>query len=556
MTPARPEPPPAAPPAWPHCGHRSGPDDPAGCRGARVAGHGACLAHLDETDRAAHLASLSPGDDVDHRGTPFTEDLLNRLLDALRDPGTGRPLMGTARFDEASFAGTAWFNRASFSGEAWFAGAVFAGDARFGGARFLGDAWFAGAVFSGDAWFDGAALAGADFADASLSGDVWLDRVTLTGDLRLDRARFEGASHLGPLVCGRTVSLDRAVFGVPVTVEVAARRMSCVRTRWQSTATLRLRHAELDLTDAIFEYPVAVAARSAPFSRSWGDPLPESPLAGRDPGVRLTSVSGIDAAHLVLQDVDLGGCRFAGAVHLDQLRVDGWCTFGSTPAGSRRWSPRRTLAEEHHWRARTGRTPARTRGWTPPPDGVSVLQPAALAALYRQIRKSLEDGKNEPDAADFYYGEMEMRRHDTTRPRGERALLAAYWALSGYGLRATRALGWLLGAMTATVLALMLWGLPAEVPRPTTTGRQVASGQTLTLVTDTPDPRNPAGPWSGRLTAERFEKALRVVINSVVFRSSGQDLTTAGTYTEMASRFAEPALLGLAVLAVRSRVKR
>lgn len=44
--------------------------------------------------------------------------------------------------------------------------------------------------------------------------------------------------------------------------------------------------------------------------------------------------------------------------------------------------------------------------------------------------------------------------------------------------------------------------------------------------------------------------------HSVVFRSSGQDLTTTGTYTEITSRLAEPVLLGLAVLAVRSRVKR
>lgn len=42
----------------------------------------------------------------------------------------------------------------------------------------------------------------------------------------------------------------------------------------------------------------------------------------------------------------------------------------------------------------------------------------------------------------------------------------------------------------------------------------------------------------------------------MVFRSSGQDLTTAGTYIEMTSRFTEPVLLGLAVLAVRNRGKR
>ncbi|MET9664984.1 hypothetical protein ABZY19_06385 [Streptomyces sp. NPDC006475] len=51
---------------------------------------------------------------------------------------------------------------------------------------------------------------------------------------------------------------------------------------------------------------------------------------------------------------------------------------------------------------------------------------------------------------------MEMRRHDRDRTRGEHALLAAYWALSGYGLRASRALGWLVAAMAATVLVMML----------------------------------------------------------------------------------------------------
>ncbi|MFI0908393.1 hypothetical protein ACH4TE_33490 [Streptomyces sioyaensis] len=59
-----------------------------------------------------------------------------------------------------------------------------------------------------------------------------------------------------------------------------------------------------------------------------------------------------------------------------------------------------------------------------------------------------------------------------------------------------------------------------------------------------------------RFTGERFEKSVRVVLNSVLFRASGQDLTVWGTYTEMVSRLAEPVLLGLAALAVRGRVKR
>ncbi|MFP8885468.1 hypothetical protein [Streptomyces mangrovi] len=146
-----------------------------------------------------------------------------------------------------------------------------------------------------------------------------------------------------------------------------------------------------------------------------------------------------------------------------------------------------------------------------------------------------------------------MRRHDASRPRSERALLAAYWAVSGYGLRAARALAWLGATMLVTVVLLMGLGIPEDSPRQEATGTVPPGGGTVTLTIGKADPRNPTG---DRFTGERFEKALNVTLNSVVFRSSGQDLTTTGTYTEMASRLVEPVLLGLAVLAVRNRVKR
>ncbi|MZG13913.1 pentapeptide repeat-containing protein, partial [Streptomyces sp. SID5914] len=437
---------------------------------------------------------------------------------------------------------------------AQFSRTTFSGEARFGRAIFFRDADFSEAALEGDA----------DFSGTTFKGLVGLDEATFSSDAKFSEARFEMTPNLGPLVCGRRVVLDGAVFQQPVTVEIAARQMSCARTRWTSTATLHLRYTELDLLDAVFEYPVMVTARSGPFLRSGSSiPLSEAKLSGEKPGVRLASVGGVDAAHLALHDIDLKRCRFAGAVHLDQMKVDGWCTFAATPTGwSRRfpwrWSRRNTLTEEHHWRVRTARRsgPATALGWTAPPQGAPELKPAAVAALYRQLRKSLEDGKNEPDAADFYYGECEMRRHDSTRPFGERAVLTVYWALSGYGLRAMRALAWLVVAVAATITVMVLWGLPANDPNPQTTGQQVRAGQNLKLITDAPDPRNPTGPLIERVTTKRFEKSVRVVINSVVFRSSGQDLTTAGTYTEMTSRLVEPVLLGLAVLAVRSRVKR
>ncbi|GGQ91162.1 hypothetical protein [Kitasatospora griseola] len=55
---------------------------------------------------------------------------------------------------------------------------------------------------------------------------------------------------------------------------------------------------------------------------------------------------------------------------------------------------------------------------------------------------------------------------------------------------------------------------------------------------------------------DRAEKGTLAVVNSVVLRSSGQNLTLPGTAIEMTSRIGKPLLLGLAALAVRSRVKR
>jgi len=274
----------------------------------------------------------------------------------------------------------------------------------------------------------------------------------------------------------------------------------------------------------------------------------------------------VDAAHLVLTDTDLSDCLFSGAFHLDQLRLEGRCTFASTPIGLHwrhfvwpyRWTRRRSLAEEHHWRALRGDGSAPPRGWhlgPHHPDPDLTPGPEDVAATYRQLRKAYEDSKNEPGAADFYYGEMEMRRHDRDgTPAGERGLLWGYWLLSGYGLRASRALAWLITAMTATVLVLMLCGLPNHDPEPETTGT-LTTGRHIALTTTTPDPAL-TGPWHRRLTSQRAEKATRVVVNSVVFRSSGQNLTTAGTYIEMASRLLEPTLLALAALAVRGRIKR
>ncbi|WLW55218.1 pentapeptide repeat-containing protein [Streptomyces sp. YU58] len=736
-------------PEWPHCGHGADPaTDPIGCRGIHVPGRTACLAHLTDSDRATYFSGLAPGANVDHSGTLFTETLLNTLLQALRDPSTGQPHIGGARFGGATFSGDAdfggatftgaavfegatfsggteygrarftgaaghsgfggtdvggyanyagraafgggavfdgatfvsgalfagasfaghagfhgatfcgsagfaeatfahhvdfatatfsgpvgfvgatfsggaGFRGATFSGGAGFSGATFSGDAEFGGATFSGaaafslatftsTAEFSGAAFSGGASFDEATFSGeADFARATFSvdemtrvatfsgtvepggarftratfsggarfnevtfigptmfgwatftGAVWFGGATFSGDAWFNQVRFALLSSFGPLKCAGTIDLSGAVFEAPVTMEIDAGAVLCIRTRWESTASLRLRHATVDLSDAVLTAPVAVTAHPAPFTGGTDENQP----AGAETEVWVASVRGVDAAHLVLSDTNLSGCLFSGAFHLDQLRLEGRCVFAPTPTGLHRWhhvwpyrwTRRRTLAEEHHWRALTADSPAPPRGWQPGPhhpDPGLTPGPEDIAATYRQLRKGFEDSKNEPGAADLYYGEMEMRRHDRVgTPAGERGLLWGYWLLSGYGLRASRALAWLIAAMASTVLILMLWGLPTHDPEPETTG-VLSAGHRITLTTVTPDPAV-TGHWHRRLTIQRAEKATRVVVNSVVFRSSGQNLTTTGIYTEMVSRIFEPVLLALAALAVRGRIKR
>ncbi|MFH8534708.1 hypothetical protein ACH4GE_40735 [Streptomyces tendae] len=85
------------PPSWLHCGHGADQTtDRIGRHGVQVPDNTECLAHLTDTDRTAYMPSLAPGANIDHRGTPFTPELLEALLNALTDPTTGKPHLGRA----------------------------------------------------------------------------------------------------------------------------------------------------------------------------------------------------------------------------------------------------------------------------------------------------------------------------------------------------------------------------------------------------------------------------------------------------------------------------
>ncbi|MFE5718551.1 pentapeptide repeat-containing protein [Streptomyces erythrochromogenes] len=456
-------------------------------------------------------------------------------------------------FEKAKFKGPTSFQSAEFNRLGNFKEANFISRSLFTAATFKAVS-FESATFASEASFDSATFkTTSSFKSATFSRAAGFESAVFNETVTFESAHFDQTHHLGPLTCGENLVLSSARFESPVTVEAEAQGVLCRRTRWFSTASLRLRYAKVDFTDAVLESPVSVVAHPHSFSHSPGD------FTGAEaPPVYVLSLEGVDAAHLVLTDLDLSKCRFAGTVHLDQLRLEGRTSFAQVPKGLHRhgWrlircTRRSTLAEEQHWRATQ---PGAASGWETAPAGTKLVKPAAVAALYRSLRKAFEDGKYEPGAADFYYGEMEMRRNDrTSTTRAERGLLLGYWLLSGYGLRASRALGWLVASMLVTIVLLMGFGLPQNSPEQQVTGTLPPDGGKVTLLIDKTAPQNPSG---DRFTSERFAKAVNVTLNSGVFRSSGQDLTTAGTYIEMTSRIIEPVLLGLAVLAVRGRIKR
>jgi len=484
---------------------------------------------------------------------------------------------GDTRFDRATFQDTVGFVQATFQDIAMFEGATFNSiavfhwttferTANFSRATFRSLALFGGENFQtthgfGRATFKGDAL----FIRATFQQGAWFGGTTFKGDAQFGGATFQQAGQLGPMLVRKSLLLDRAVFYERAPIEVAAAAVCCRRARFLAGVQLQVRWAQVVLDDADLVAPsILTVGQRVPELREerWARALSwlraqrlnepsERPLAlalarradsglddeyhhGSEAEPRLLSLRRADVAGLTVAHVDLRACQFAGAHHLDQLRIEG-SPFGRTPGGTG-YADRETIAEEHHWRRwwRGRRRWFSGRHWYHPafrppawlerePLKAAPLPADQIAGLYRALRKGREDNKDEPGAADFYYGEMEMRRLDSLRPRAERLVLWFYWALSGYGLRASRSVAWLLGVLVVATVALAAVGLerPAVASFPA-----------------------------------RLGTAVLVAVEGAVFRASEQELTYTGRLIQAVLRLVGPVLLGLAVLSVRGRVKR
>ncbi|MCX5044680.1 pentapeptide repeat-containing protein [Aldersonia sp. NBC_00410] len=494
----------------------------------------------------------------------------------------------TASFDASRFSEVAWFHSATFSADAWFHSATFGADARFDAATFNGDARFDAATFNGDARFEAST-----FTELS---SLSLDK-TLGGVVSFERTRFGGP--INGVWAARRVVFDEVRFFEPVTVRLFCPSLSLVNVELRSGGTLQVR-GDIDATAATFGARTTI---SDPGTGDWNDwlagphqrrvvggkvsheeraALAEHVLSAIAKPTSVWSLRRATVADLELSAIDLTDCRFAGAHGLDRMRIDSACTLPTTPTGTGfrrplRFTRRDAIAEERIWREQhatweKASTSAPddpvvvatdsvnmddTTDPSAPDRGADTAPPDAtlIAGIYRSLRKGLEDSSNEPGAADFYYGEMEMRRlaHRTASATGRKTslaehwLLTAYWAVSGYGLRAWRAFA----AIAALIMLGAIVFATVGVKDPPGSTREVSLVDRPTGAVYYVDVDKPSFNWG-----DAFELAGRNSVALLRNPSNTPDLTPIGTATDIALRLSVPVLLALAVLAIRGRTKR
>jgi uncharacterized protein YjbI with pentapeptide repeats len=505
-------------PKWPECGQN-------GCTAVPAPDARRCWAHVPSQGLTDALNKITVGVDLDLRGTEVTGDLLGKILGKVHDPA-GLPTIGSLFCEEARFTDVTMLDKVVFSGNANFTRCAFDAGASFAAAVFGGSADFTGSAFAGTAMFTNAA-----FLRSVSFRECQFDSVAFNGAVFGGEASFAGAQvaaglMLGPVSASDTLILTelRAYGDAEVRADVP--RVRCESARFGGRTRLQLAGAELWLTDTVFAQSTII--------ESWHHPAQgQTPAPAADRPVRLRSLRGVDAEHLTLSDADLSQCLIYGIYRPEELRLAGRCMFAPTPRGWHgwyrrwkyvpwRWTRREALYEELLWRRES---PTSALGWPIVVPGEGGAPSAAwLAVLYRQLRKSVEEARNEPGAADLYYGEMEMRRL-STMGRDERWLLTAYWLVSGYGLRASRSMLVLTCLILAAAEAFERAGFGAHHGHAPgyVDCLLYAAGSVLSLN------------LSGHLPA--------------VLSDWGQVL-------RMILRIAGPVLLGLGALAIRGRVKR
>lgn len=518
------------------------------------------LANLEPSVAARHLQEIAGGATIGDRfaGRPdapheIGEDLVEGILAACTRDDDGYLVMKEVDFSHTSFPQSLELGPAS----------------TFGGH---------GPVrFQGGASFRSASLLRLNLVGCEVQGDLDLTAVNVRsyGDFRNIRIhgsvvaeymRVERIAGFGGMVVGKDANFGGSEVGEnfalwPISVAGAVNLTS---VDFVERAGIRVCSGSIDLSACTFDKggTVELVGRHDPVADSediswlWGPTTPASELVAgppheveraiidlshirtddrleitvsdgasgqsSKPDLTLRSLEGarLDSPLIIAPVVDLSSCSFQRASGLSHLRL-----LGGTTRFARLGS-RRAIADEFSQRT------------------VGRPSSAEVEATYRQLRGALEESNAYAAAGDFFYGEMEMRRSSATsnlrdlrtasgreawRQAGavisEAGILWAHWLTSGYGLRASRAVAaWF--TIVAVAAALMIQGS-----------------------------FDPAGIGADETYWSAMEFSFRSSI-SFLNPPDAPGLTGPDFWAQAAVRLTGPALIGLAVVAIRARVRR
>lgn len=422
-----------------------------------------------------------------------------------------------ANFTNANFKSDASFSGANFRYRTYFDESVFEGSADFKNANFYSDshghsgATFGETVFSEWANFRGCSFGeqtdftAVDFrGNANFSKSSFKSTILFLDSVFKDAARFDAATFQGP------VHFDRATFASGADFKGAT---------FESQATFLLSQTSagsIDLSSALVD-KIGRIGTSLPLVLA--DLLLGETLTVVGTGsVASLERSTLEAPLIIADGISMKDCALSHSTGLNNLRVLGtgaWFTQHR----------RQVIIDEVT--AIKDETAA---------DKLQRLGP--VESSYRQLRAALESSKDYAGAADFYYGEMEMRRRGASRLSVEWLLLGAYKGLAGYGLRAHRAL--------TTYFAVVL-GFALLLRYHTTTFARPEPGTDVWKATG-----------SSSLHFSHLLDCVAIGLRSTVSFLSPvtEGLTAGGTLLFVAMKLLGPLLLGLAALAIRARIQR
>lgn len=560
---------------WPKC-------ETDGCSGVAVDEFGRCLAHLEFRERYEFLGRGLEA--IDLRGVPITRLLLDAVIRALPEDGDVR-VAADCRFEDATFlegtnfrhvrfAGSCTFNRVIVKEYLSFAFCAFEPTyaCMFDKIEVEKSLTFENCAAVGDVFLNGSSvfhlnvrqssfakslvilgltgellhietvdggsftLGTSTFKVANIKGlrfsEAALQHLEFPTGLAIDRSRVEAMS-IGEISCGQTFAATTSRFAGggrlgPITAPIASRITDC---SFGDRPTLTVRSERLNLRGTRFPDGANLVLGDATVNlaeTTFGQPSLLTRMEGEDVAPpNVLTAAGADLLNVAVDDVDLRECRFRHAHNLDALRFTPRTAFARSPSGihGRRAlvpityvSGRKVLHEEKLWRAKHG-----AAGWErlESEQTSNAPDPGEIAEYYRSLRRAREGARDEPGAADFYYGEMEMRRLNGNSTWPERIILFLYWALSGYGLRASRALGAL--AVLTAAFTVVFWKTGVAVP---------------------------VGSRSG------FWSAATYALGAITLHPPARILTTVGEAVSAVFRVLGPALVALAILSIRGRVRR